>query len=91
MYDPNLDSPFLQRFLNDLPDYLRNEKIHIIEVRDLNLSPSISLQIGHTNFFIIHELKSGKTRVLEGEHEVLSENHNPELFKDFIAEVLKKG
>jgi uncharacterized protein (DUF2164 family) len=91
MYEPNPNSPFLQRFVGDLPDYLRNEEIRIIAVHEDNLAPYVSLQIGNSDYVIVHEIRSRKTRVLQGEHEILSESHSPEIFKDFIAEVLKRG
>lgn len=91
MYDVNPNSPFLQRFLGALPDYLKNEEIKVLEVHDSNLTPYISLQIKDTDYIIVHEIESSKTRILEGEREILSEVTSPEMFAGFIADVLKKN
>jgi hypothetical protein len=90
MYDPNPNSPFLHRFIGDLPDYLRNEEISVIAVHENNLAPYVTLKIGKSDYVIVHEIRSRKTRVLQGEHEILSEFHSPEVFKDFIIDVLRR-
>lgn len=85
-----LASPFIQRFLVKLPDYLKNDKIAIVKVEEHNLEPIVTLTIAGTSYSVIHELLQNRTRVLEGDKLILTEAENPGIIKDFLDKVLNE-
>jgi len=83
-----LSSPFIQRFLVKLPDYLKKDNIIILKVEEHNLEPIVTLKIEGTSYSVIHELTQNRTCVLEGEKVILTEAENPDIIKDFLDKVL---